>query len=91
MEAERWQEAVDELSEIVSVEPEYRDAADLLSSAALSLAAHRAVEEAAKLYDRAMACCDAGDWDAAVACLEEVQRLDPKRRDVQARLALGRP
>jgi len=90
MEAERWQEAVDELSEIVSVEPEYQDAADLLSSAALSLAAHRAAEEATKLYEQAMACCDAGEWDAAVACLEEAQRLDPARQDVKKRLTLAR-
>jgi tetratricopeptide (TPR) repeat protein len=90
MEAERWQEAVDELSEVVSVEPEYRNAAALLSSAALSLSAHRAAEEAARLYNQAIACCDASEWDTAVACLEEVQRLDPAHRDVQERLALAR-
>ena len=90
MEAERWQEAVDELSEIVSVELEYRDAADLLSSAALSLAAHRAAEAAARLYDQAIACCDAGEWDAAVVCLEEVRRLNPTHRDARERLALAR-
>ena len=90
MEAERWQEAVDELSEVVSVEPEYRNAAALLSSAALSLSAHRAAEEAVRLYNQAIACCDASEWDTAVACLEEVQRLDPAHRDVQERLALAR-
>jgi len=81
---------VDELGEIVSVELEYRDAADLLSSAALSLAAHRAAEAAARLYDQAIACCDAGEWDAAVVCLEEVRRLNPTHRDARERLALAR-
>jgi tetratricopeptide (TPR) repeat protein len=90
MEAERWREAVDELSEIVSVEPDYRDAADLLSSAALSLSAHRTAEEAVRLYDQAITHCDAGEWDAAVACLEEVQHLDPAHRDVGERLELAR-
>jgi len=89
-EAERWQEAVDELSEIVSVEPDYRDAAALLSSVALSLAEQRAAEEAVDLYNQATACCDAGEWDMAVACLEEAQSLDPVRRDVKERLAEAR-
>ncbi|MDY7040023.1 MAG: protein kinase [Chloroflexota bacterium] len=89
MEAERWQEAVDELSEIVSVEPEYRDAVALLSSASLSLMAQRTAEESARLYEQAIAYFDSGEWDASVACLEEVRRLDPAYRDVKERLDLA--
>lgn len=89
MEAKRWQEAVDELSEIVSVEPGYRDAADLLSAAALSLSTHRAAEEAARLFDQAVVCCEEGKWQEAVSLLKEAQHLDPTHRGIQGRLALA--
>jgi len=77
--AERWDEAVDLLGQIVSRQPGYGDAAGKLEVA-------RRQRELALHYSRAAAAADVGDWEQAVAGYTMIVDADPGYRDASARL-----
>jgi multiple sugar transport system substrate-binding protein len=78
--AERWDEAVDLLGQVVSRQPGYGDASGRLEVA-------RRQRELALHYSRAAAAADVGDWEQAVAGYTMIVDADPGYRDASARLA----
>jgi outer membrane protein assembly factor BamD (BamD/ComL family) len=80
---EQWDEAVDSLSQVLSREPDYADAARKLE-----LARHQ--QELANHYAQASAAADAGDWEQAVAEYSTVADSEPDYRDTNARLGEAR-
>jgi hypothetical protein len=80
---EQWDEAVDSLSQVLSRERDYADAARKLE-----LARHQ--QELANHYAKASAAADAGDWEQAVAEYSTVADSEPDYRDTNARLGEAR-
>jgi multiple sugar transport system substrate-binding protein len=78
--AERWDEAVDLLGQVVRRQPDYGDAAGKLEVV-------RRQRELALHYSRAAAAADVGDWEQAVAGYTMIVDADPGYRDASARLA----
>jgi serine/threonine protein kinase len=75
MEGERWPEAVDHLSRVVKVDPDYRDASERLSEAGQQI-------RLASLYRSAQRSLEHGHWDRALAHLREIDELAPGYKDV---------
>jgi trehalose/maltose transport system substrate-binding protein len=81
--AERWDEAVDLLGQVLRYQPDYADAARKLELA-------RDQRELAMHYAQASTAADAGDWEQAVAGYTMIADADPGYRDTNARLAHAR-
>ncbi len=73
--AERWQEAVDLLSRIVKLEPDYRDVTDLLGEVGQQI-------RLANLYRSAQRSLESGQWDQALAQLNKIVETTPCYKDV---------
>ena len=80
---EQWDEAVDLLSQVLSRQPDYADAAQKLGRA-------RHQQQLASQYAQASAAADAGDWEQAVAAYTMIADADSGYRDTKARLASAR-
>jgi outer membrane protein assembly factor BamD (BamD/ComL family)/predicted Ser/Thr protein kinase len=87
MEGGRWQEVVDELGEVVSVEPNYRNAAELLERARGAQENVDLAQTVSSLYEKGVACVEAGAWEEAARCLRRVQQLSPGYKQTQSLLA----
>jgi TIR domain/Domain of unknown function (DUF4190)/Tetratricopeptide repeat len=80
---EQWDEAVDLLSQVLSRQPDYADAARKLE-----LSRHQ--QQLTLHYVEGSAAADAGDWERAVAEYTMITDSDPDYRDTSARLANAR-
>ena len=87
MEAGRWQEASDELGEVVLAQSDYRDAADLLGRARAAQEKADVARNVSSLYEEGTTHVEAGEWEEAVRCLRQVQQLSPGYKQTQALLA----
>jgi tetratricopeptide (TPR) repeat protein len=79
-----WQGVVNVFEQIHAVEPAYPDPEGLLESAREALESRRRVKEA---YDRGVRHMDAGNWQQAFECFEEIQRLEPGYRETETHLS----
>jgi tetratricopeptide (TPR) repeat protein len=77
---EDWQEAVDLFSQILKIDPRYRDVTDQLAAAGRQA-------RLAALYAGAKRCLTIGDWADALAQLEEIGKTAPNYRDTTTLLA----
>ena len=75
-EAERWQEAVDLYSQILKLDPEYRDVTDQLEEVGQQI-------RLANLYRSARRALEAGQWDTALAQLDRIAAIAPAYKDIK--------
>jgi tetratricopeptide (TPR) repeat protein len=80
---EQWDKAVDSLSQVVTRQPDYADAARKLTVA-------RRQQVLAMRYAQASTAADGGDWEQAIAGYSWIVNADPSYRDTRARLAVAR-
>jgi tetratricopeptide (TPR) repeat protein len=81
-EEKRLEEAIDELSEIVSVDANYCKAAELLTQAGMALAEIKAQERIAELYERGLVFYQHREWQEADDCFTQVLEIDPNHKDI---------
>jgi uncharacterized membrane protein HdeD (DUF308 family) len=91
-----WQAVVDIFEQIRAEEPDYPDREGLLASARDALEVQEHTQKVAALYHRGEQHIDAEEWQQALECLEEVQRLEPGYQGTeellsQVRQELARP
>jgi tetratricopeptide (TPR) repeat protein len=79
-----WQSVVDLFEQISAEDPDYADPEGLLASAREALDHMRKV---ADLYDQALRYVHGSEWQRALECLEEVQRLEPGYQDAEELLS----
>jgi Trp operon repressor len=79
-EGQEWQSVIDVFERIHSEDPAFPDPEGLLASAREAL---DHMHKTAGLYDQALRYVDGSDWQQALECLEEVQRLEPGYRDTE--------
>jgi len=73
-----WQAVIDLFEQIRAEDPDYPDPEGLLPSSSDAL---KLEQEAATLYDRGQRHMEAEEWEQALECFEDVQRLKPDYRD----------
>jgi Trp operon repressor len=83
-EGQEWQMVVDVFERIHSEDPTFSDPEGLLESAREALDRMRKV---AGLYEQALGYVDGSEWQQALECFEEVQRLERGYRDTEELLA----
>jgi WD40 repeat protein len=79
----KWQAVIDVFTRIHAEDPAYPDREDLLASAREALEAQEAERKVAAVYTEGQRHIDAGEWQQALECFEEVQRLEPAYRRTQ--------
>jgi tetratricopeptide (TPR) repeat protein len=84
---QEWQAVVDLFAQIHAEDPDYLDREGFLQSASEALEQERRVTA---LYDRGEAHAHAREWQQALECFEEVQRLKPGYRETDALLSQAR-
>jgi tetratricopeptide (TPR) repeat protein len=84
---QEWQAVVDVFEQIHAEDPAYADREDLLASAREALEAQEAGRKVAALYAEGQGHMDAGKWQQALECFEEVQRLEPGYQDTEELLS----
>jgi tetratricopeptide (TPR) repeat protein len=72
------------LSEIVGLETDYRDAAELLTRAGMALSEFKTQEHLAHLYHDGLSYYENEEWSKAQAHLEQVLESDPDYLDAAA-------
>jgi uncharacterized membrane protein HdeD (DUF308 family) len=86
----KWQAVIDLFEQIHAEDPNYLDPHGLLASARDALEAQEKTQRVATLYDRGQRHMRLQEWQQALECFEEVQRLEPNYRETQALLAQAR-
>lgn len=81
-----WQAVIDIFEQIRAEESGYPDPDELLASARNELEAEKRTQRVAGLYDRGQRHMRGSEWQQALECFEEVQRLEPSYRDIEALL-----
>jgi outer membrane protein assembly factor BamD (BamD/ComL family) len=84
LQGQEWQSVVDVFEQIHSEDANYPDREGLLASAREALDHMRKV---ADLYDQALRYVNGSEWQRALECLEEVQRLEPGYQDTEELLS----
>jgi len=84
LQGQEWQMVVDVFERINSEDPGFPDPEGLLASAREALDRMRKV---AGLYDQALRYVDGSEWQRALECFEEVQRLEPGYRETEELLS----
>lgn len=84
---QEWQAVVDVFEQIRAEDSDYPDSEGLLASARDALEAQEHTQRVAALYDRGERHTNAEEWQQALKCLEEVQRLEPGYRDTEELLS----
>jgi tetratricopeptide (TPR) repeat protein len=79
----KWQAVIDLFEQIHAEEPVYPDPEELLTSSRDALEMEQRV---ATLYNRGQRHMKDREWQQALECFEEVQRLEPNYRDTKALL-----
>jgi tetratricopeptide (TPR) repeat protein len=82
-----WQRVVELFEEIRAEDPNYPDSEGLLVPARDALDAQERIQGVATLYDRGQRHMKAEEWQQALECLEQVQRLEPDYRETGELLA----
>src|SRR5918994_1535178 len=72
---QEWQGVVDIFELIRAEDPAYPDSTGLLATAREALETQEQMQGVTALYDRGQRHIDAGEWQQALECFEEVQRL----------------
>jgi tetratricopeptide (TPR) repeat protein len=80
----RWQAVIDLFEQISAEDPNYPDPEELLASSSDALELE---QRAATRYDRGQRHMDAEEWQQALECFEDVQRLKPGYRDTEELVA----
>ena len=73
--AERWQEAVDLFSQILRIDPEYRDVTNQLGEVSQQI-------RLANLYRAAQRALESGEWERALAQLDRIRQVSPDYKDI---------
>jgi tetratricopeptide (TPR) repeat protein len=81
---QEWQMVLDDFERIRSQDPAFPDPEGLLASAREALVRGRKV---AALYDQASRYVDGSEWQRALECFEEIQRLEPGYRKTEELLS----
>jgi tetratricopeptide (TPR) repeat protein len=84
---QQWQVVVDVFEQIRAENPDYPDSAGLVASAREALETQERLQRVTALYDRGQRHIGAGEWQQALECLEEVQRLEPGYRETEESLS----
>src|SRR5215217_6459637 len=84
---QEWQAVVDVFEQIRAEDSDYPDSEGLLASARDALEAQEHTQRVAALYDRGERHINAEEWQQALKCLEEVQRLESGYRDTEELLS----
>jgi hypothetical protein len=74
-EAERWQQAVDLLSQIIKVDPGYEDVTEQLAEVGQQI-------QVSNLYRAAYRALERGHWDSALSQLDRIAEIDPGYKDI---------
>jgi len=90
LDSQRWTEAVDALSEIVGVDADYGDAAELLTQAGMALSEYKTQEHLAHLYQDGLAHLESEEWLQAEDCLGQILDANPTYRDAALLLSNAR-
>jgi uncharacterized membrane protein HdeD (DUF308 family) len=85
-----WQTVVELFEQLRAEEPDYTDPEGLLASARDALEAQERTQRVAALYERGQRHIEAEEWQKALECFEEIQRLEPNYRESKALLAQAR-
>src|SRR5215218_9245305 len=83
---QEWQATLDLFEEIHAEDPAYPDPEGLLASTREALEAEERTQRVATLYDQGQRHMKAEEWQQALECFEEVQRLEPNYRETKALL-----
>jgi tetratricopeptide (TPR) repeat protein len=84
---QEWQGVVDIFELIRAEDPAYPDSTGLLATAREALETQEQMQGVTALYDRGQRHIDAGEWQQALECFEEVQRLEPGYRETETLLS----
>jgi tetratricopeptide (TPR) repeat protein len=79
----KWQAVIDLFEQINAIDPNYPDPEGLLTSSRDAL---KLEQKVATPYDRGQRHMKAGEWQQALECFEEVQRLEPNYREAETLL-----
>jgi tetratricopeptide (TPR) repeat protein len=82
-----WQTVVELFEQIRAEDPDYPDPEGLLASARDALDAQERTQRLATLYDRGQRHMKAEEWQQALECFEQVQRLAPDYRETRELLS----
>src|SRR5215211_7913286 len=85
--SQEWQAVMDIFAQIHAEESDYPDPEGLLASAREALETQELTHRVAAVYAEGQRHMDAGEWQQALECFEEVQQLDPGYRDAEALLS----
>jgi tetratricopeptide (TPR) repeat protein len=77
-----WQEAISYFSQIVHLDPDYRDVAEQITVAGEQL-------RISALYDSARRALQLGQWDHALSQLDIIAESDPEYRDIETLRAMA--
>src|SRR5215211_2764011 len=83
----KWQRVIDVFEQIRAEDPAYPDREELLASAREELEAQERERKVAAVYDRGQRHIKAKEWQQALECFEEIQRLEPNYRETETLLA----
>src|SRR5215211_2252569 len=84
---QEWQAVVDIFEQISAEDQDYPDSEGLLASARDALEAQEHTQGVATLYDRGERHINAEEWQNALECFEEIQRLEPGYRQTEELLS----
>lgn len=83
----KWQAVIDVFEQIRAEDPAYHDREGLLASSREALEAQELARRVATLYAEGQRHMDAREWQQALECFEEVQRLQPGYRETEELLS----
>jgi tetratricopeptide (TPR) repeat protein len=84
---QEWQTIIDLLEQIHAEDPAYPDREGLLTSAREAVEAQELARRVAALYAEGQRHMDAKEWQKALECFEDVQRLEPGYREIEELLS----
>ena len=90
MQQNRWQAAIGLLSQVLTIDRQYRDAATKLRYARQAHDNEVKQRELARLYERAVESTHAEEWEQAISSLEEIIQSDPDYADAKYFLSKAR-
>jgi tetratricopeptide (TPR) repeat protein len=87
---QEWQAVVDIFAQIHAEDPTYPDSEELLASAREALEAQESGRRVAAIYAEGQRHMDAGEWQQALRCFEQVRQLRPGYRETEELLSRAR-
>jgi tetratricopeptide (TPR) repeat protein len=83
---QEWQATLDLFEKIYAEDPTYPDPEGLLASTREALEVEERTQRVATLYEQGQRHIKAEEWQQALECFEEIQRLEPNYRETKALL-----